>query len=429
MKAQCILIGISLSFFTTIGTVSAKDTTYMLKQYIKGNVNQVVLEKDAYVQIVKGDTNCIIYSNENLKHPNSICTIDRNVLYIQNTKSNMVKLILKNSMNLKLRDFAKVEINGNFIVSDQSIDLGDFAKLSVLDTLKANKLHLTVQEYATFNADNIKIDSLYLKVEDYATVQIKNGYLGYLNASQVEDFARLQISTSPCAYMSTLTKVEDVVIDKVKKRKYYKTWDFGFNFAWAYQNWSDEFFGLGETENIYNLKNGSFYALEFNYTYRFSKYFGIEFGLGYESDVLKLSNNVTYQLNRETNATELEINSDPNVMKYNCKLVARYVTIPISLRVQMGNYLYGSIGIVAGVNYNSNHTGLKCNYEYLDGTKADIKFSSFSAPNFSPYKLDIRFTYGFKYLQFFAQSSLLSIFKHGKESELYPFRVGLMIRL
>jgi hypothetical protein len=144
-------------------------------------------------------------------------------------------------------------------------------------------------------------------------------------------------------------------------------------------------------------------------------------GLGYESDVYKFRNQyitVENDGNRHLAISEL---TDPE-SKCSTKLVTRYITFPIGL-VYSKSHFNASITLIPGVNYINSHTGLK--YDIQNGD--DNTYHKENPRNFiNPYKLDVRFAFGYKYIHFFIQPSLLPVFIN-TEQKVYPIKIGIMI--
>ncbi|MBQ6726775.1 MAG: outer membrane beta-barrel protein [Bacteroidales bacterium] len=198
-----------------------------------------------------------------------------------------------------------------------------------------------------------------------------------------------------------------------------------FDFAWGFHNWgSNPFNGLSTLEDAYELRTTpSSFQLALKYSCPIichKLYFNA--GLGYESDVYKFRNQyVTFEIdgNRHLAISELPYPES----KCSTKLVTRYITFPVGLIYSTKKDFNFSITLIPGINYTSSHTGLK--YDIQNGD--ENTYHKENPRNFiNPYKLDVRFAFGYKYIHFFIQPSLLPVFIN-TDQKVYPIKIGIMI--
>ncbi len=196
-----------------------------------------------------------------------------------------------------------------------------------------------------------------------------------------------------------------------------------FNFAWAFNNWGSNPFDNATIADAYELRTSfSSFQLELLYNcsiYKRKLHFGA--GLGYESDIYHFRNPYI-TTNSASPKTLVASDISPILGDCSTRLANRYITLPIELTFKKGHFRT-SIAVIPGLNYTSKHTGLK--YKVVNN---DQKSEWREVPkNFiNPYKLDLRFTVGYRCLKFFIQPSLLPVFVN-TDQKLYPIKIGFMI--
>ena len=119
------------------------------------------------------------------------------------------------------------------------------------------------------------------------------------------------------------------------------------------------------------------------------------------------------------------ISSDISLDK--CKLVARYITIPVIFDFNFSEHFHLHAGAIAGINYRNSHTGFKRNYT-LFGDKIEQSTGS-HFKEFNAFKVDCLLgieIYGFT---FYVSHSVMDMFKDSYQKDALPFAFGVMIGL
>lgn len=221
---------------------------------------------------------------------------------------------------------------------------------------------------------------------------------------------------------------EDIQKEAYKEKKKKSKEDIGFQFGYGILGWSNR---VSNIDNLFYSPKGQYtlaysdsWSLGFRYEYEINRIWTISTGIGYESNIFRFENNVKLtDINGEKRIgfeTDAKIDAES-------KLVARYVTIPLFVKFRVVNNFNVHIGAIAGINFRTSSTGFKRDYNISNaeveerwGTKYD---------NFKPVKLDIQAGFGWRITNFYLKYSLTPLFKDNKETEVYPFSVGVSFGL
>ncbi len=172
----------------------------------------------------------------------------------------------------------------------------------------------------------------------------------------------------------------------------------------------------------------SSYQLALIYTPLNVKHWVIGIGVGYESDIYRFSGD-TY--------TSVIPTDNPDVSTFGYKvlgngtwssrLVARYVTLPISFMYKPTKKFGIGLAAIPGLNYTSSNTGLKHKGKsFFDNSKmSDVEDVS---RVMNPYKLDARLTLAFGNIGVFVQVPTMPVLKN-MDREVYPIKFGFILGL
>ncbi|MBQ9547303.1 MAG: hypothetical protein IJU90_08480 [Bacteroidales bacterium] len=215
--------------------------------------------------------------------------------------------------------------------------------------------------------------------------------------------------------------------------------DFGFLMGWD---------GLGTSplsgmqtmdDNAYSTRPW-FNSWQLEFTYNFVKAGDLKafFGIGYESDVFRMDYDYVYLARYDANGDLLpkaqmcvadqQVMDDNNISPYEgweTRLVARYITIPIGISYDFSHEFGLGLALIPGINYSSSYTGMK-----YSNFGSDIRSMRDDLSGYiRPYKMDVRFNVNFSFFSVFMQLSTLPLFRKTDKSNIYPFRMGFMLKI
>lgn len=211
--------------------------------------------------------------------------------------------------------------------------------------------------------------------------------------------------------------------EKNKKTKKQKKDLFESNLAigYSYLNWSAEnLFTLPTQESNYHLNWSSRWDILIDMTFFPEHLFSITTGIGYQSNIFNFSNgfdNYNFTTNPTTNNYSIEEN----------KLVARYITVPLLLRVNFNEDFRVYFGAMGGINYRCDHTGFK--RSWIENGEITEQYSGASFKNFNTFKADAMFGFGYKDFSFYVSHSLTNIFSTNFPEYKAPFTFGIFVGL
>ncbi len=211
--------------------------------------------------------------------------------------------------------------------------------------------------------------------------------------------------------------------EKNKKTKKQKKDLFESNLAigYSYLNWSAEnLFTLPTQASNYHLNWSSRWDILIDMTFFPEHLFSITTGIGYQSNIFNFSNgfdNYNFTTNPTTNNYSIEEN----------KLVARYITVPLLLRVNFNEDFRVYFGAMGGINYRCDHTGFK--RSWIENGEITEQYSGASFKNFNTFKADAMFGFGYKDFSFYVSHSLTNIFSTNFPEYKAPFTFGIFIGL
>ncbi len=208
-----------------------------------------------------------------------------------------------------------------------------------------------------------------------------------------------------------------------KKTKKQKKVLFESNLAigYSYLNWSAEnLFTLPTQASNYHLNWSSRWDILIPMTFFPEHLFSITTGIGYQSNIFNFSNgfdNYNFTTNPTTNNYSIEEN----------KLVARYITVPLLLRVNFNEDFRVYFGAMGGINYSCDHTGFK--RSWIENGEITEQYSGASFKNFNTFKADAMFGFGYKDFSFYVSHSLTNIFSTNFPEYKAPFSFGFFLGL
>ena len=211
--------------------------------------------------------------------------------------------------------------------------------------------------------------------------------------------------------------------EKNKKTKKQKKVLFNSELAigYGYLNWSAEnLFTLPTQASNYHLNWSSRWDILINMTFFPEHLFSITTGIGYQSNIFNFSNgfdNYNFTTNPTTNNYSIEEN----------KLVARYITVPLLLRVNFNEDFRVYFGAMGGINYSCDHTGFK--RSWIENGEITEQYSGASFKNFNTFKADAMFGFGYKDFSFYVSHSLTNIFSTNFPEYKAPFSFGFFVGL
>ena len=211
--------------------------------------------------------------------------------------------------------------------------------------------------------------------------------------------------------------------EKNKKTKKQKKVLFNSELAigYGYLNWSEEnLFTLPTQASNYHLNWSSRWDILINMTFFPEHLFSITTGIGYQSNIFNFSNgfdNYNFTTNPTTNNYSIEEN----------KLVARYITVPLLLRVNFNEDFRVYFGAMGGINYSCDHTGFK--RSWIENGEITEQYSGASFKNFNTFKADAMFGFGYKDFSFYVSHSLTNIFSTNYPEYKAPFTFGFFLGL
>ena len=228
---------------------------------------------------------------------------------------------------------------------------------------------------------------------------------------------------------STSTSSSSSSVSSIKPSKSY----FAFLVGWDGLG-NSMFSGLGTSEgDAFSTKPWfNSWQLEIGYNYFQNNGFKAFVGLGYESDVYLMSNDFIYFDRNDPAGTTMKIADDTYLTANNLattgwksRICARYVTIPIGIDYKVSDEFGFGLTLVPGLNFNTKHTGLK--YK-LDGDNQSALRDDISK-YINSFKFDIRANISFSLINLFVQVSPVPLFRDITGDDIYPFRLGFMLKM
>ncbi len=210
---------------------------------------------------------------------------------------------------------------------------------------------------------------------------------------------------------------ESIKTEESKKR----TLSTGLVWGYGYLNYaSGNPFTVPASSSSYDLKWSNKWDIMFRFTFCPDNVVSLTTGVGYQSNVFRFENGISlYPFGSEGVPSGIS-NSE-------CKLVARYITVPLILDFRLAKNIKLHIGAIGGLNYRNSHTGFKCSYTKDGITTEQSTGSSFN--EFNTFKADAFAGIELSGWTFYVNHSLTNMFSNSYEKDLKPFSFGIMLGL
>lgn len=475
MKHTMILLAMMLTAFTAM----AKDEDDTIKIYrvtMAGNVPKVSISGYANVSIV-GDTISYLTAEGGLldsgkdKKPEFSYNSQEGLTISARPGAKPLVVHLKQEGNWEIftEDYATVTVSQASGMSVLRINTSDYSQVSVMpssnkDTLRVRTMGLRAEDFSKISVVvPCAGDILRMKSEDFATLHVSY-FHGTTLYEAVSDFAKLTIESYDGVtyydksdesnddrefageFADKVRAKVDRKVDKLRipnlshlpstglkgesSKKNTNKPGFHLSFAWAFNNWGDaplsglngmsDPYSLGTTFSSYQL---ALIATPLNY-----EHWTLGIGVGYESDIYRFAGD-TYMSIGETGNPEVSTfyHKELGNARWASRLVARYVTMPVSVMWKPTRKFGIALAAIPGLNYTSSNTGLKHKGKsYTDNAKMTDVEDAFRIMN--PYKLDARLTLVFANIGVFMQVPTMPVLKN-MDREVYPIKFGFILGL
>jgi hypothetical protein len=467
MKNTMILLAMMLTAFTAM----AKDEDDTIKIYrvtMAGNVPKVSISGYANVSIV-GDTISYLTAEGGLldsgkdKKPEFSYNSQEGLTISARPGAKPLVVHLKQEGNWEIftEDYATVTVSQASGMSVLRINTSDYSQVSVMpssdkDTLRVNTMGLRAEDFSKISVVvPCAGDILRMKSEDFATLHVSY-FRGANLFESVSDFAKLTIDSYDGVLNYEYSDAEEFAeqvrakvdrkVDKLRipnlshlpstglkgesSKKNTNKPGFHLSFAWAFTNWGDATLsGLNGMSAPYSLGTTfSSYQLALIHTPLNIKHWVIGIGIGYESDVYRFSGDVyTSVVPTQTPDVNTFDRIEHANAKWASRLVARYVTMPLSVMYKTSKKFGIALAAIPGLNYTSGNTGLKHKGKsFTDNAKVTNVEDVSHVMN--PYKLDARLTLVFSNIGVFVQMPTMPVFKN-MDRDVYPIKFGFILGL
>ena len=207
----------------------------------------------------------------------------------------------------------------------------------------------------------------------------------------------------------------EINIDINTKESKKRTLSTGLVWGYGYLNYaSGNPFTVPASSSPHSLKWSNKWDIMFRFTFCPDNVVSLTTGVGYQSNVFRFDNGISFFPGSTEGNAE-------------CKLVARYVTVPLIIDFRLAKNIKLHIGAIGGLNYRNSHTGFKCSYTKDGITTEQSTGSSFN--EFNTFK-----AYAFAGIElsgwtFYVNHSLTNMFSNSYEKDLKPFSFGIMLGL
>lgn len=467
MKSIKILLAMLLTAFTAAANVD-DDTIKVSRVMLGGNVSKVSISGYANVSIVD-DTVAYLTSDRTFIGAGvdklftyAISSKDGLIINAKPGAGNLViHLVQRGKLDIVTEDYSAVTMSRCGDLSLLNIRTSDYSQVSVMptsekDTLRAGVIELCAEDFSKIAVEvPCAGDILRMKSEDYATLHVSY-FRGANLFESVSDFAKLTIDSYDGVLNYEYSDAEEFAeqvrakvdrkVDKLRipnlshlpstglkgesSKKNTNKPGFHLSFAWAFNNWGDaplsglngmsDPYSLGTTFSSYQL---ALIATPLNY-----EHWTLGIGVGYESDIYRFAGD-TYMSIGETGNPEVSTfyHKELGNARWASRLVARYVTMPVSVMWKPTRKFGIALAAIPGLNYTSSNTGLKHKGKsYTDNAKmTDVEDAS---RIMNPYKLDARLTLVFTNIGVFMQVPTMPVLKN-MDREVYPIKFGFILGL
>ena len=219
-----------------------------------------------------------------------------------------------------------------------------------------------------------------------------------------------------------IKELSDAINESIKTEESQKrTLSTGLVWGYGYLNYaSGNPFTVPASSSSDGLKWSNKWDIMFRFTFCPDNVVSLTTGVGYQSNVFRFENGIS----RFPFGSEGEPSDISNA---ECKLVARYITVPLILDFRLAKNIKLHIGAIGGLNYRNSHTGFKCSYTKDGITTEQSTGSSFN--EFNTFKADAFAGIELSGWTFYVNHSLTNMFSNSYEKDLKPFSFGIMLGL
>ncbi len=357
---------------------------------------------------------------------------------------NLEITLRKDIGNITVKENSNVAIKSEINAKERGYYLSKGASLSFEKQCNIKDLSIELSDKSKVKFKQLNVEELNLNGEGSSELEI-NGNIKEINRYKYDDInitgnntiseireRKFKMLTITAPYIDKAFSKENgnnkenknLEAQKLGKDKVNFTLQVGYGIlGWSNRVSSvDDLFSSPRQE--YSLNCGSSWILGFRYEFKLNRRWTISTGLGYESNIFRFKNNVMLTENNQGNHIAIETNTsiDPE-----CKLVARYVTLPLFVKFRVAKSFAFHVGAVAGINFRTSSTGFKRNYDIPHGEVEERWGANYS--NFKPVKLDVQAGLGWGDLNFYVKYAVTPLFKTNTETEVYPYSVGVSFGL
>lgn len=467
MKSTKIFLAMLLAAFTAVANVE-DDTIKVSRVMLGGNVSKVSISGYANVSIVD-DTVAYLTSDRTFIGAGvdklftyAISSKDGLIINAKPGAGNLViHLVQRGKLDIVTEDYSAVTMSRCGDLSLLNIRTSDYSQVSVMptsekDTLRAGVIELCAEDFSKIAVEvPCAGDILRMKSEDFATLHVSY-FHGTTLYESVSDFAKLTIDSYDGVISYEYNDVEEYAdkvrskvdrkVDKLRipnlphlpsigskgesSKKNTNKPGFHLSFAWAFNNWGDaplsglngmsDPYSIGTTFSSYQL---ALIATPLNY-----EHWTLGIGVGYESDIYRFAGDTYMSIGETSNPTVSTFyHKELGNARWASRLVARYVTMPVSVMWKPTRKFGIALAAIPGLNYTSSNTGLKHKGKsYTDNAKmTDVEDAS---RIMNPYKLDARLTLVFANIGVFMQVPTMPVLKN-MDREVYPIKFGFILGL
>lgn len=356
-------------------------------------------------------------------------------------------LLMDAAIQVSAEDYALANITCPTSLIKMHVTAEDYGRVTIsaqpdADTIRARYIFLQAKDFATISLQSpCTIDSIGLMAEDFSAVNLTY-CKGDKMLSMVQDNGKVNVTAHNMllAEFSTetaLSEFESNLFSSEKKtdgsnnskkepRKHSYSDGFMADFLWGGHNWgTTPFNGLMKMDGDYALRTTfSSYQIEFTYCPLISLHWRLGIGVGYGSDVYHFSNGhmeITPTGQRHTFS-----NIPPQAdTEWNTRLVARYITLPMTVRwtPSIRNDFFIGLTAIPGINYNGPNTGLKSHKESQNQT---LSITDNASNILNPIRMDARLSIGWQHIYGFVQVATIPV-NTDMDKNVYPFKVGIAI--
>ena len=351
------------------------------------------------------------------------------------TVSSGASLTLRGPISLRGTLDIKAEAGSKVVIGDQGDTLradtlrivANTARVDGTATLAADWLECSAAAFAIVDLADCRLtgnEPLHTSVDEYSRLLVRrvekadgsvvindgteyvNGYRNYIDACNegVGTLARLAAG-------------------REKRRQ----WRYNIDFAWGFHNWGREWYdGLGGVTGPAELRT-SFNNLQLAFNYPLLRFDRVALygGIGFEWDKYKfVSPDVFFNTSANPYCFDNGATAVAGSTRCESRLLTRYVTVPVMVKVDLGRHWRLEAGAIAGIHWSGSHTGLRRD---IEGDDLVVREKDFSVNSYiNPYKLDLRAAVTYRGMGLFFQVPIFSALRSPSE-QLYPVKFGIIL--